>query len=213
MALVWTGIGFFAGILLMHCLAAARIAVDLAAGLSTKRARAQGVTAARCPVASKISRPIVLFPGAVVCFCLAGIDSAMCPCVHPQAESRHDMANDPSTTPQFHRSALNDVSWRPPTLVKGVEVKKLCKANGGGIQLGRFSPGTTFPDHLHTGPEFIYVLEGEVTWNDRPLNQGSVGVAEARPIERGFRSMTVCVFMLVYDLNQLCDSVRPRSGQ
>jgi hypothetical protein len=36
MALVWTGIGFFAGILLMHCFAATRIVADLAAGPDAK---------------------------------------------------------------------------------------------------------------------------------------------------------------------------------
>jgi hypothetical protein len=38
MALVWTGIGFFAGILLMHCLAAARIAADRVARPAPKSA-------------------------------------------------------------------------------------------------------------------------------------------------------------------------------
>jgi anti-sigma factor ChrR (cupin superfamily) len=91
----------------------------------------------------------------------------------------------------------------------GVEVKNLGKANGRAIQLVRFSPGAAFPDHLHTGPEFIYVLEGEVTWNGRLLARGCVGVAEAGTVERGFRSLPGCVFLLMYDLDQLFDSVRP----
>jgi hypothetical protein len=36
MALVWVSIGFFTGILLMHCLAAARIVADRAAGPAPK---------------------------------------------------------------------------------------------------------------------------------------------------------------------------------
>jgi hypothetical protein len=38
MAFVWAGIGFFAGILLMHCIAAARIAADQAARPAPKSA-------------------------------------------------------------------------------------------------------------------------------------------------------------------------------
>jgi hypothetical protein len=49
MALVWTGIGFFAGILLMHCFAATRIEADLAAGLGTKSA---GEPSANCLIRS-----------------------------------------------------------------------------------------------------------------------------------------------------------------
>lgn len=49
MALVWAGIGFFAGILLMHCLAAARIAADLAVGPGAKKA---GEPSASCLVRS-----------------------------------------------------------------------------------------------------------------------------------------------------------------
>ncbi|MFM0156042.1 cupin domain-containing protein [Paraburkholderia sediminicola] len=123
------------------------------------------------------------------------------------------MTHDPSTAPQFRWSDSNDVPWIPSTLAKGVEVKNLGKANGRAIQLVRFAPGAAFPDHLHTGPEFIYVLEGEVTWNGRVLGRGNVGVAETGTVERGFHSMTGCVFLLAYDLDQIFDSVRPASGQ
>ncbi|MFM0161240.1 cupin domain-containing protein [Paraburkholderia sediminicola] len=129
------------------------------------------------------------------------------------------MTHDPSAGPQFRWSDSNDAPWIPSTLAKGVEVKNLGKANGRAIQLVRFSPGAVFPDHLHTGPEFIYVVEGEVTWNGRLLARGCVGVAEAGTVERGFRSMTGCVFLLMYDLEQLFDSVnsvnsmRPGSAQ
>ncbi|HZZ06790.1 cupin domain-containing protein [Paraburkholderia sp.] len=123
------------------------------------------------------------------------------------------MTHDPSTAPQFRWCDSNDVPWILSTLAKGVEVKNVGKANGRAIQLVRFAPGAAFPDHLHTGPEFIYVLEGEVTWNGRVLGRGNVGVAEAGTVERGFHSITGCVFLLAYDLDQIFDSVRPESGQ
>ncbi|MFM0731411.1 cupin domain-containing protein [Paraburkholderia sediminicola] len=123
------------------------------------------------------------------------------------------MTHDPSTAPQFRWCDSSDVPWIPSTLATGVDVKNLVKANGRAMQLVRFEPGAAFPDHLHTGAEFIYVLEGEVTWNGRLLGSGSVGVAEAGTVERGFHSMTGCVFLLAYDLDQIFDSARSGSGQ
>ncbi len=152
----------------------------------------------------------------IVCLCMVAIDSATRPSVHTQSERRDNMTHDPSAGPQFRWSDSNDAPWIPSTLAKGVEVKNLGKANGRAIQLVRFLPGAVFPDHLHTGPEFIYVVEGEVTWNGRLLARGCVGVAEAGTVERGFRSMTGCVFLLMYDLDQLFDSVNsvtPGSAQ
>lgn len=122
------------------------------------------------------------------------------------------MTHDPSTAPQFRWSDSNDVPWIASLFAQGVEVKNLGKANGRAIQLVRFAPGAAFPDHLHTGPEFIYVLEGEVTWNGRVLGRGSVGVAETGTVERGFHSTTGCVFLLAYDLDQIFDSVEPGSA-
>ncbi|MGP8440370.1 cupin domain-containing protein [Paraburkholderia fungorum] len=123
------------------------------------------------------------------------------------------MTDDPSAGPQFRWSDSNDVPWIPSRFAQGVEVKNLGKADGRAMQLVRFSPGATFPDHLHTGPEFIYVLEGEVTWNGRLLTHGCAGVAEAGTLERGFRSITGCLFLLMYDLSQLFDSVTSRPDQ
>ena len=52
--------------------------------------------------------------------------------------------------------------WRASIFAAGVEVKDLGAANGRAMQLVRFPPGTAFPAHKHEGPEFVYVLEGEL---------------------------------------------------
>jgi len=86
-----------------------------------------------------------------------------------------------------------------------VEVKNLGKADGRAMQLVRFAAGATFPGHRHTGSEFIYVLEGEAVQNGRRLAAGYAGVAEQDTVDAGFHSDTGCVFLLVYDLDQVFD--------
>ncbi len=77
------------------------------------------------------------------------------------------------------------------------------------MQLVRFAPGAVFPDHFHTGPEFVYVLDGEVVQNGRRLRSGYAGVAESGTVDAGFSSATGCTFVLVYALDQVFDSVEP----
>lgn len=119
------------------------------------------------------------------------------------------MASAQSLTPQFFFGDSASLSWIPSRFAAGVEVKNLGKANGRGLQLVRFAPGATFPDHLHTGPEFIYVLEGEAIQNGRRLQAGYAGVAETGTVDAGFRSDTGCTFLFVYELGQVFDSVDP----
>jgi anti-sigma factor ChrR (cupin superfamily) len=53
------------------------------------------------------------------------------------------------------------IPWRKSTFAPGIEVKDLGASDGRSMQLVRFEPGTSFPIHTHTGPEFIDLLEGE----------------------------------------------------
>jgi len=62
----------------------------------------------------------------------------------------------------YQFTGANTTAWRKSTFAEGVEVKNLGKANGREMQLVRFAPGTSFPLHVHNGPEFVYLLEGEV---------------------------------------------------
>lgn len=119
------------------------------------------------------------------------------------------MTNDRSLAPQFFCSDSAGMPWTPSRFAPGVEVKSLGKANGRGLQLVRFAPGASFPDHLHTGPEFIYVLDGEAIQNGQRLQAGYAGVAEKGTVDAGFRSDTGCTFLFVYELDQVFDSVTP----
>ncbi|MFM0007327.1 cupin domain-containing protein [Paraburkholderia dipogonis] len=123
------------------------------------------------------------------------------------------MESESSSMPAFAYMDSARTTWTPSPFAAGVEFKRLGKANGRGMQLVRFAAGTTFPAHLHTGPEFIYMLEGEAIQNGRRLQAGYAGTAEKGTVDTGFRSDTGCVFLLVCDLNQVFDSVTPDGGQ
>jgi len=104
--------------------------------------------------------------------------------------------------PQFSSVDSNSLAWVQSACANGVQIKNLGKANGRAMQLVRFAPGTVFPTHLHTGPEFIYVLEGEAIQSGQRLLPGWVGIAEAGTTDTRFRSDSGCVFLLTYELSQ-----------
>jgi hypothetical protein len=88
--------------------------------------------------------------------------------------------------------------WRASTFAAGVEVKDLGDANGRAMQLVRFPPGTVFPVYRHAGPEFVYILEGELLQNGKRLGHGWASVSAAGTVDDDVRSDTGCVFLLVY---------------
>jgi anti-sigma factor ChrR (cupin superfamily) len=88
--------------------------------------------------------------------------------------------------------------WHPSVFAPGVEVKNLGTANGRTMQMVRFPPGTVFPIHQHEGPEFVYVLEGELIQNGQRLGRGCVSIASAGTVDKDVKSETGCVFLIVY---------------
>jgi len=93
--------------------------------------------------------------------------------------------NPQPDAPRFSFVDAQALPWTPSACADGVHVKNLGKANGRAMQLVRFEPGTVFPTHLHTGPEFIYMLEGEAVQNGQRLLPGWVGIAEAADLGGG----------------------------
>ena len=118
------------------------------------------------------------------------------------------MANEPLLAPGISFVDSASTPWVPSRYARGVEVKNVGQADGRAMQLVRFAAGATFPSHRHTGPEFIYVLEGEAVQNGRRLTAGYAGVAAQGTVDVDFRSDTGCVFLLAYDLNQVFDKTR-----
>ncbi|MFS2033984.1 cupin domain-containing protein [Polaromonas sp. CT11-55] len=99
---------------------------------------------------------------------------------------------------EFQFTDSSAVAWRPSTFAAGVEVKDLGSANGRSMQLVRFAPGTAFPLHTHTGPEFIYLLEGVAFQEGQQLSPGWGAVAATGSIDTNFSSPSGCVFLTVY---------------
>jgi anti-sigma factor ChrR (cupin superfamily) len=97
---------------------------------------------------------------------------------------------------QFTNSSV--VAWRQSTFSEGVEVKDLGSANGRSMQLVKFAPGTSFPLHTHTGPEFIYLMEGVAFQEGNQLSPGWAAVAATGSIDTNFHSPSGCVFLTVY---------------
>lgn len=88
--------------------------------------------------------------------------------------------------------------FRPSTSASKVCVKDLGSADGYAMQLVRFEPGAVFPPHLHRGPEFIYILEGELIQHGRRLGPGWASVAAAGSVDDDVRSEPGCTFLTVY---------------
>jgi anti-sigma factor ChrR (cupin superfamily) len=79
--------------------------------------------------------------------------------------------------PDFSCIDAASTPWRASTFAAGVAVKDLGDANGRAMQLVRFPPGTVFPVHQHAGPEFVYILEGELLQHGKRLGRGWAGEA------------------------------------
>jgi anti-sigma factor ChrR (cupin superfamily) len=88
--------------------------------------------------------------------------------------------------------------WRKSTFAAGVEVKDLGSMDGRSMQLVRFAPGTAFPLHEHSGPEFVYLLEGEAIQEGQRLLPGWAAVAATGSIDTRFHSAGGCLFLTVY---------------
>ena len=79
---------------------------------------------------------------------------------------------------QFHFTDSNSVEWQSFEQAKGINFKTLCTANGQTMELYQLDPNTTFPDHIHQGPEFVYVLEGSIRLDGRWIEAGWGSVGE-----------------------------------
>lgn len=90
------------------------------------------------------------------------------------------------------------VAWRPSSFAPRVQVKELGSANGRSMQLVRYEPGASFPMHHHKGPEFIYVIEGELIQHGKRLGPGWAAVAASGTLDDDVRTDSGCTFLTVY---------------
>ena len=88
--------------------------------------------------------------------------------------------------------------WRRSDVAEGVEVKDLGSVDARSMQLVRFAPGTRFPAHVHTGPEFVYLVEGEAYQDGQKLTAGWGAAAATGTRDDEFHSPRGCTFLTVY---------------
>jgi anti-sigma factor ChrR (cupin superfamily) len=97
----------------------------------------------------------------------------------------------------FRWVRTDDLPWRPSKMAAGVLVKDVAVTDGLEMQIVRVEPGARFPIHTHQGPEFVFILEGELVQAGRRLSPGWASVASAGTIDEDVYSETGCVFVLV----------------
>jgi anti-sigma factor ChrR (cupin superfamily) len=76
-------------------------------------------------------------------------------------------------------------------------VKDIAITDGWEMQIVRFEPGARFSVHTHEGPEFLFILEGELVQGGRRMGSGWASVAGAWTVDEDVHSETGCVFVLV----------------
>ena len=89
------------------------------------------------------------------------------------------------------------MAWKASTFGPGLFVKDVAVTAGVEMQLVRLEPGARLPLHTHEAPEFIYVLEGEVTIGGQQLSPGWASIAAIGSVHADVHSGTGCVFLLV----------------
>lgn len=100
--------------------------------------------------------------------------------------------------PQFQYADVDKIPWRKSDFAEGISVKDLGSSNGQSIQLVKFDPGASFPRHKHSGPEFIYMLEGEAFQDGNLICRSMIAIAAKDSEESHFHSPKGCTFLLLY---------------
>lgn len=103
--------------------------------------------------------------------------------------------------PKYTFADSNSIIWEKHDTVSGVEIKKLSTANDQVMELQRYAPNTVFPDHVHQGPEFVYMVEGSARVDGKWIYPGWSSGAESGTIDKQFTSGEKgCTLLTVYTL-------------
>ena len=108
--------------------------------------------------------------------------------------------------PRYIFTDPDSTTWQESGMADGVEVKSLGSVDGRTMELYRFAPNTSYPDHFHDGPEFVYMLEGDAAQNGQRLGPGWASVAGTGTLDQNFRSGDKgCTFLTVYSASRYVD--------
>jgi len=97
----------------------------------------------------------------------------------------------------LHAVRVDDLPWRPSAMASGILVRDIAATDGWEMQMVRCEPGARFPVHTHAGPEFLFILEGELVQSGRRLGPGWAAVGAAGSVDADVRSDAGCLFILV----------------
>jgi anti-sigma factor ChrR (cupin superfamily) len=101
--------------------------------------------------------------------------------------------------PKYIFKDANSLAWEKSTSLPGMETKSLGAVDGQTMELFRFAPNTAFPDHIHKGPEFVYMLQGRARLSGQWLETGWSSVGETGSVDSDFLSGEEgCVLLAVY---------------
>ena len=93
----------------------------------------------------------------------------------------------------------NSLSWEESTSLPGMDTKSLGTVDGQTMELFRFAPNTAYPEHVHKGPEFVYVLEGRARLSGQWLETGWSSIGRTGSVDSDFLSGEEgCVLLAVY---------------
>ena len=103
------------------------------------------------------------------------------------------------TLPKYIFTNANSLSWQKLEEFAGVEIKTLGTANGQTMELFRFAANTPFPEHVHAGPEFVFLMEGRARLSGQWLETGWSSIGEAGTADSDFLSGEKgCILLAVY---------------
>jgi hypothetical protein len=89
--------------------------------------------------------------------------------------------------------------WKADEAIAGIEIKSLGTANGQTMELCRYAPNTAYPYHVHKGPEFVFMIEGQARLAGQWLTPGCSSVGEAGSEDSDFLSGEEgCLFLAVF---------------
>ena len=113
--------------------------------------------------------------------------------------SKTEVAIGLMAEPIYTVTNANALSWQELEEFAGVEIKSLGIANGQTMELFRFAPNTPFPEHVHAGPEFVFLMEGRARLSGQWLESGWSSIGEAGTVDSDFLSGDKgCILLAVY---------------
>ncbi len=93
----------------------------------------------------------------------------------------------------------NSLSWQEDEAVPGMETKSLGTVDGQTMQLFRYAPNTSYPEHRHKGPEFVFMIEGRARLAGQWLEPGWSSIGETGSLDSDFLSGEEgCVLLAIY---------------